>query len=552
MNYLKFHFNSPERIFLILQLALIGCVLLGWTKRLRWPRRPLSPSVCLSALCLGWCCRLTAVFVLMAAGFHYVEADDPCRWCLSWSWTKYPYFIDWSGVWPVGTFALNGMAMKWTADPLVASKLVSALFCLMPLVGLFIFSLGLFSNRRPACAAVLVGAPLWLHLILSTGSMSEMPTVTFMLTAAGLLLIGLRRPPSRGRWMLLAASACMFNLATMFHLSCWLQLGAVLTGLFVYSLSRFGRESRFGWRPWLMFSLAASAFCIVWVIGNTVHFGDPFYNLKINGRFLIRDVGQFPLWQCVIVYPLFILFTLKSVLPLLVFGLAWSLWSKDRDQSRRRGVLLTIGFALLIMVATAITGRSYPPNHHRATIMLSTVLIPFLVAPFFPDSSRWPRQGSTPSPPLQNSQKYLMAGLALLAGCFLVLVNYQMALTQLYAPFDNHKGADGIAMGAWLRQEMISPRILEPEDLKMPVYILEPKIMHFPVMSQYLAVLYGAGFMNRIEEGHSDSIDSARPGQIVVTLAPQLDPRCKLITRIGAFYVYKFGQRHKHHHHHGK
>jgi hypothetical protein len=134
----------------------------------------------------------------------------------------------------VGTFALHGLAMKWMADPLVASKLVSALFCLMPLAGLFIFSLGFFNDRRPACAAVLVGAPLWLHLILSTGPMSEMPATTFMLTAAGLLLLGLRRPPSKDRFWMLTASACFFNLAILFHLTCWIQLGAVLTGLLVW------------------------------------------------------------------------------------------------------------------------------------------------------------------------------------------------------------------------------------------------------------------------------------------------------------------------------
>jgi hypothetical protein len=528
-------------------LALIASVLLGWTRRLRWPRRPVSPGACLAALCLGWCCRLTAVFLLTVAGFHFPEADDPCRWRLSWSWAEHPYFLRCTDIWPVGTFALHGLAMKWSADPLVASKLVSAIFCLLPLIGLFIFSLGLFNDRRPACAAVLVGAPVWLHLTLSTGSMSEMPTITLMLIAAGLLLLGLRRPPSQGRFWLLAASACTFNLATMFHLTCWMQLGAVLTGLFVYSLSPFGRAGCFNWRQWLFFSLAALAFCLAWVIGNTIHFGDPFYNLKIYAGYLIRDQGRAPWRVCLVVYPLSILYTLKPVLPLLVFGPAWCLWSKGREQGLLRGVLLTIGLALLIMVAIAIKGGTYAPHPHRATIMLSTALIPFLVAPFFPSSTRSPRPGPTSSPSLRITQKHILAGLALLAGCLLVLVNYQMALNHLDTR--EERGADGFAMGAWLRQEMIHPRILDPRDLKMPICMLKEDKPSFPVIVQYLSIDYAAGFLNRIEEGRSGSLGSLRPGQIVIACTAQSDPRFKPITRIGSFYVYKFGERHKKHHH---
>src|SRR5664279_2780487 len=144
-----------------------------------------SILACAFAIMLAWNWRLNYEFALGSSGFWYLVADDPARWTMSYGWSRHPYFITWDGIWQGGTFYLHGAAMRLVRDPMMASKLVSAFYSLLPLLGLFILTQGLYRSRKFSLFVVLFSAPLWLHVLLSTGSLAEMPVVGLMLTGVG-------------------------------------------------------------------------------------------------------------------------------------------------------------------------------------------------------------------------------------------------------------------------------------------------------------------------------------------------------------------------------
>ena len=196
--------------------------------------RTVSASACALAIALAWNWRLIYEFALAAGGYWYFVADDPSRWWQSVSWSHDPYFISWDGVWQGGTFYLHGAAMRLVRDPLIASKLVSGFYSVLPLLGLFILTQGLYRNRKFSIAVVLFAAPLWVHLLLGTGALAEMPVVGFMLGGVGLLLLSLDQlAPRRTRLELGAALA--FAAATTFHMVAWMMLTPVLMMWLGYS-----------------------------------------------------------------------------------------------------------------------------------------------------------------------------------------------------------------------------------------------------------------------------------------------------------------------------
>src|SRR5664279_3796995 len=175
--------SAPEIVLWVLQIAIILYVI----------RRPgrihedksVSPVACAFVLLLAWNFRLIYEFALGSSGFWYFVGDDPSRVLMSYSWSRDPFFITWDGIWQGGTFYLHGAAMRVVRDPMFASKMVSAFYGLFPLLGLYVFTQGLYRNRKLSLAAVLVTAPLWLHLLMSTGALAEMPMVGLMLTGVG-------------------------------------------------------------------------------------------------------------------------------------------------------------------------------------------------------------------------------------------------------------------------------------------------------------------------------------------------------------------------------
>lgn len=442
MNSLQLNFSGYEYAFMAVQGALMLLVLLGWARRLGawWQAEP-ATSACLLAVCLGACLRLMAVFLLASIGFTYLATDDPCRWGMAWGWVQNPYAITHDGVWQTWDFALHGLPMMVLNDPLIASKLMAALFCLAPLAAMWVFTQGVFADRRLACAATLATAPLWLHVLLSTGAMAEMPTVTFFMAGVGLLTAALRRAPSRRRRAYLIGSALAFIAATSFHTTAWLQLVVVLGGLLVFAMSWRGQRVQFGPKAWFLFAMASSLFCLAWLVGCWFKFGNALHTFEIYSTLLARDFGEHSMQTALLTYPRCIALTLKSVLPLLGFGVLWSLFAKGAGGAMRRAALGAIAIGLLIMMATSATGHA--AMQARSTILLATMLVPFMLAPFFPR----PEPGTVqPTRPLNKVQRCVFAALALAAVCLFITTNYQNLISnqRMTEPLK----ADNIALGA--------------------------------------------------------------------------------------------------------
>src|SRR6185295_13011745 len=207
-------------------------LVLAW----RAERSPEAPEAlaltwerCAIAILVAWSWRLVYVFVLASSGFQYLVPDDVARWLLSWGWSESPYAVTWDGIWQAGTFYVHGTAMAFLNDPLAASKFVSAFYNLLPLIGIFVLTQGLYRNLVFACVAVVAAAPWWLHILLGTGAMTEMPVTGLMLAGVGLLLLALdERTRERDSARALLGAAFCFLAATAFHIVAWMMLAGFL------------------------------------------------------------------------------------------------------------------------------------------------------------------------------------------------------------------------------------------------------------------------------------------------------------------------------------
>ena len=251
----EFTYGPMELIGWGLQILLVALV--SW--RAAGPIRLPEPGIsfCLLVLCLGWVLRLAYLFALASDGFMYWIGDDPIRWLDAWSWLHSPpEELGTVSVWMPGTTLLHGVAMRLISNPLYASKLLSASYSVMSLAGVFVFAQALFRNRVISLASVVFLAPFWIDILLSTGTMAEMPTVGAMLGGAGALLIGLRLPVGRRRTLFLLCAAASFAIATLFHVVAWIQLTGILLFLLpVFLSSNHGSPlSRF--RSWILFKPA--------------------------------------------------------------------------------------------------------------------------------------------------------------------------------------------------------------------------------------------------------------------------------------------------------
>jgi hypothetical protein len=273
-----------------LQILLIALV----SRRAAGPLRLPEPGIsfCLLVLCLGWVLRLTYLFALASDGFMYWIGDDPIRWLTSWSWVNSPHGeLRSVATWMPGTFAAHGVAMALIPNPLYASKLLSASYSVMSLGGVFVFAQALFRSRVISLACVAFLAPFWIDILLSTGTMAEMPTVGAMLGGAGALLYGLRLPVGRRRTLILLCAAGSFAIATAFHMVAWI----LLTGILLFLLPVFLRMehgsllTRF--RSWVLFCAVSTSWCLAWAIEQWTSTGSPFTAFRKAGDLSKYKIG---------------------------------------------------------------------------------------------------------------------------------------------------------------------------------------------------------------------------------------------------------------------
>jgi hypothetical protein len=490
-----------------------------------------SYLACALALSLGWAWRLAYHFVLASSGFWYFVADDPCRWMLSWSWAREPFLITWDGIWQAGTFYLHGLAMRLGSDPLVASKFVSTLYPLIALSGAFLFAYGIYRDSVVAVLTVVFLAPWWLHILLGTGTMTEMPVSGLLLAGAGLLAIGSRSRGSRRRRFLLL-SAISMAAVTAFHIVAWMILAGVLGSLLIYAATS-GKRRDFGVRTWLGFSMLATSYCWIWTVGCWVKFGDPLHFLRHYAELNRAFWGDVPLGARLLTHPVALVETIAGFLPLAVFGAATGLVQRTEERGRIRFALAATASALIVLVLSNVLGSTggYPI---RATLTLATALVPISLAPlrslFRSEAPADVR--STPG------RRRVVAKGAILATIALSWFAANHMKTFALQRSANELDSDAIALGAWLRQEILRPQHLKagPAAVPIRVWVAEPAL--FPT----LAIQYAAGFPARIEEWKSEyepGLSSMRVGQYLISDREVREPALIPQERHGRFTVYR-------------
>ena len=521
--------SSPEILLWVLECALI-VLLLRRSTHLNEDSN-VSPLAVAVVLLLGWNWRLIYLFALGASQFWYFVGDDMARFLMSYGWSRHPYFITWDGIWQGGTFYVHGLAMRLIADPLVASKLVSAVYSLLPLVGICIFTEGLYRNRRLSLAVVMVTAPLWLHLLLSTGTLAEMPTAGFMLAGAGFLLLSANRASSRRRLLQLLA-ALSFAAGTSFHVTAWMMVLPVLLIWFGYAIRE--RELDSGSVKWWAVCAAISvSYMVAWMLDCWVTFGHPLHMFQNYAQMVIRDAGVYPLRTRIVAYPSAVAYTIWGIFPLTVFGMIYGWFSASEQRTRVRWTIVAATAFLVILELSAI--RSNPnPHAYRSTLTLATLLIPFAIAPLWSLAE----------------ENFLQHGRFRLAAGSLIPVMLLAPFCVVWA-WDNHQrtwrerrelnsiDSNAIAVGVWLRQELVEPQLLELKPDSPPVRIWTPG----PPWFRDINIAFAAGFPSRVEVFNAEDgpgFNSLQSGQYVITPIELNDPRLVRQLEMGSYKVYRF------------
>jgi len=647
----EFTYGPTELVGWGLQILLIALVSRRAGGAIRLPEPGIS--FCLLVLSLGWVLRLAYLFALASDGFMYWIGDDPVRWLTSWSWLRsHPGELNTVAIWMPGTFFLHGAVMALIPNPLYASKLLSASYSVMSLAGVFVFAQALFRNRVVSLACVVFLAPFWIDILLSTGTMAEMPTVGAMLGGAGALLYGLRLPVGRTRTLVLLCAAGSFAIATLFHMVAWI----LLTGILLFLLPVFLRSehgsplTRF--RSWVLFCAASTSWCFAWAIDQWISTGSPFTALsdvgdltrhkiggpvdlaallgpvvsagelaivavavvallvltglyfvtpgedeRVRGRFGVAQLrgarwgaailsvacwlAAFSViqdWMSALpreehervvanwtVFPASLAYCLHYYLPLVLNGLFVAFRKQEGQQREPRLVLACIGWVLVILMATSVTGGANL-TPFRTVLALSAALLPFAIAPLFGRSSsdRAP-EGVSNEDSVKGIQRsaWPAIGVALLALGANAVANHTRIDSEVPVPsmlksdpppqiifnlvYDvKRKPADIAALGSWVRAETKAPGYLSAENLSHPfelVLFFENIGLNQALIEYHVSDPARFAHPHRLEEPvlqtQDQSIAKLVEGQVLIADYKIEVSELRLITRVGQYWIYE-------------
>ncbi|MGH0032129.1 MAG: hypothetical protein ACQGVC_20255, partial [Myxococcota bacterium] len=213
-----------------LQLVLIGWVTASGGGRAGRGRIGLPHATLGAALLVvaaGWIWRLVYAFVLASGGFRFWIGDDAVRWLNAWRWSQEPFLLLPGDPWLVGPYVLHGSAMALLGDPILATRLLASALCVLPLVGVFLLAQALYRSPAVSALSAAILAPHWLHVLLGTGTMTELPLVGLLLGGLALQLIAERDGTRAPAW----AGALCLALATSLHMVAWILTAVVQLGL---------------------------------------------------------------------------------------------------------------------------------------------------------------------------------------------------------------------------------------------------------------------------------------------------------------------------------
>ncbi len=490
------------------------------TRALAWER-------CAIAILLAWSWRLVYVFVLASTGFRYLVPDDVARWLLSWGWSESPYAVTWDGIWQAGTFYVHGTAMAFLSDPLAASKFVSAFYNLLPLAGIFVLTQGLYRNTRLSSVAVIAAAPWWLHILLGTGAMTEMPVTGLMLAGIGLLLLALdERTGERDSGRALIGAAFCFLAATAFHIVAWMMLAGFLAAFARRLLTNAAVRRRLP-----LFLALSVAYCVFWSLACWIKFGSPLAFLTNYDANNLKHGLHLSLSVRAQAFPLGFLYDAWLILPALAAGVIAAFANGGERRRRERLVIGGVASTMAILIASAIVGSSPNVLPVRNSVAIVTALFPIAVAAV---AGAWPA-GPTP---LRTRAGRLSVVAVLALGVAWVAVNHERTFqrTRVQQTLD----PDAVAMGVWLREASGEPGGSDRIGNREVVHVWVSTSSAFPDYS--IAYLFGSPRRTRLHapaEAADAVVASVRGGDLLLTDRPMTHADFGRVVTIGKYQVFR-------------
>jgi 4-amino-4-deoxy-L-arabinose transferase-like glycosyltransferase len=205
--------------------------------------------------------------------------DAVARTELAERWAREPHLITsyGDGAYQFGPLHLYavGAALKAVPDKALAGRLVSLLFGVLSVVPLFLLTRRLFGWRAGVWTSLAFS--VWgMHLQMSTTAASEALSLFFMLWVFALIAEGL----DENRLGPLFGAAVMLNLACATRYDAWMFMPLLSVALLFWGEDRVAAFTRA-----VGFGLLCLPFPLLWMQGNEMAHGDPFYPIHVVDRF---------------------------------------------------------------------------------------------------------------------------------------------------------------------------------------------------------------------------------------------------------------------------
>ncbi len=221
--------------------------------------------------------------------------DAVARMELAERWLREPHLITayGDGAYQFGPLHLYlvAFALKLVPDKALAGRLVSFLFGVLAVVPLFSLTRRVFGWRSGVWAGL--AFCVWgMHLQMSTTAASESLALFLMLSVFALIARGL----DENRLGPLFGAAVVLNLACATRYDAWLFMPLLALALFLWGEDRVAGLTRA-----VSFGLLCLPFPLLWMQGNELAHGDPFYPIRAVDQFhadWVRDgIARVGAWR---------------------------------------------------------------------------------------------------------------------------------------------------------------------------------------------------------------------------------------------------------------
>lgn len=185
------------------------------------------PACLFAAFVIGLALRLA-----LLSHTYDQPGDGPFKAYVGWVWSKHPSWLT-SHFWLPGHIYLNGLLMSVFKDPMVTPRVFNCLVGAVSPVVLFLWGRKAVGTLGAALGAIsLVFLPL--HAGLSACSLSEVPTLFFLLSA--LYFLSCSKDNDRISPVHLGVGVLSMFLATIFRQETWVLIPLVV--LYLFALTR--------------------------------------------------------------------------------------------------------------------------------------------------------------------------------------------------------------------------------------------------------------------------------------------------------------------------